>query len=106
MMFLKTQETNDKTWRRNLKKCLEQETEKFMVRHSIQEKDKFRQLIRNLTELVEQPDVQFPSFYQIVRNKQHEHIGNDLSVILFYLIRGDECINHSKDTDDKDKMRL
>lgn len=59
-----------------------------------------------MIELLEQPEVMFPSFYQIVRNKQHEHIGNDLGVILFYLIRGDECNNHSKESDDKDKMRL
>jgi len=62
--------------------------------------------MRNLSELIEQKEVQFPSFFQVVRNKQHEHIGNDLSVILFYLIRGDECINNSKESDDKDKMRL
>lgn len=41
-----------------------------------------------------------------MKNKHYQHIGNDISVFLFYLIRGDECNNHSKESDDKDKVRL
>ena len=106
LLFIKIQERDNAKWKKMLKQRLEVETDQFISLNSVDEKDKFKQLLRNLTELVEQPEVQFPSFYQIVRNKQHEHIGNDLSVILFYLIRGDECNNHSKESDDKDKMRL
>jgi hypothetical protein len=69
-------------------------------------KDKFKQLIRNLSELIEHNEVQFPSYHQIIINKQYEHLGNDLSLVLYYLIRGDESMNHSKESDDKDKIRL
>ena len=106
LAFWRTKESSDDKWRRKLKKRLENETEMFLDSHIIPERPKFKQLLRNLKELIEQEEVQFPSFYQIVRNKEHQHIGNDLSVILFYLIRGDECTNHTKESDDKDKMRL
>jgi hypothetical protein len=106
LFFMKTLESSDQKMLKKLKLRLENETDSFFLQNQIAEKDKYRQLIRNFVELIEQNEVQFPSYHQIIRNKQHEHLGNDLSLILFYLIRGNECHNHTKETDDKDKMRL
>ena len=88
-----------------LKQILDQETDRFLNKHELSEKPKLKQLMRNITELIQQEEVQFPSIHQIIRNKNHE-LGNDLSVILFYLIRGDECLSQGRDSSDKDKMRL
>ena len=88
-----------------LKQILEKETDYFLTKYNLTDKPKIKQLMRNITELIQQEEVQFPSIHQIIRNKNHE-LGNDLSVILFYLIRGDECLSQGRDSADKDKMRL
>ena len=109
LYFSKTMEGNDvRNNQKLLKQKLNDETEKFLSQNNIAliNKDKFKQLIRNLSELIEHNEVQFPSYHQIIINKQYEHLGNDLSLVLYYLIRGDESMNHSKESVDKDKIRL
>ena len=57
LMFIKIKEKNEGKWAKNLKKRLDKESEKFMNEHNVVEKDKFKQLLRNLTELAESPEV-------------------------------------------------
>ncbi len=107
LYFSKTMESSDRSVEKKLKQKLVTETDKFLNENNImQDKDKYKQLIRNLSELIEYNEVQFPSYHQIIINQHYEHLGNDLSLILYFLIRGDESMNHSKESDDKDKIRL
>ncbi|CDW80527.1 UNKNOWN [Stylonychia lemnae] len=105
LFFAKAKENNSMQQQKYLKQLLEKETDEFIGKHQIQDRMKFRQMLRNIQELISQDEVQFPSIHQIIRNKKHD-FPNDLSVILFFLIRGDECLSQGRDGSDKDKMRL
>ena len=62
-------ESSDRNVKKKLKQKLDAETDKFLNDNNImQEKDKYKQLIRNLSELIEHNEVQFPSYHQIIIN--------------------------------------
>lgn len=63
LFFMKTLESCDQKMLKKLKLRLENETDSFFVQNQIVEKDKYRQLIRNFVELIEQNEVQFPSYH-------------------------------------------
>lgn len=50
-------ESNDRKWREKLKTRIEIEAEAFFLLHKISDKVKFKQLLRNLRELIEQEEV-------------------------------------------------
>jgi len=50
---MKTLESSDQKMLKKLKLRLETETENFFLQNQIIEKDKYRQLIRNFSELIE-----------------------------------------------------
>ena len=53
LFFMKTLESSDQKMLKKLKLRLETETENFFLQNQIIEKDKYRQLIRNFSELIE-----------------------------------------------------
>jgi hypothetical protein len=57
LFFLKTMESGDQKMLKKLKLRLNTETDTFFQQNHIVERDKFRQLIRNLTDLIEQNEV-------------------------------------------------
>jgi len=90
---------------RQLKACLDAETETFLGQLQFLDKAKMRQLLRNVLELLEQDQVQLPSIHAIVSSKmQHSELNDGLAVILFYLIRHDEFQTTYKKQDNKDQM--
>lgn len=108
IVFYRVKETLTNKAFHYLQQLLDQETDKFLEKMEIPQGEvgsRYKQLVRNLSELMVLEEVQFPSLQQVAKEKQSE-LGSDLSVLLLTLIRSDECNSHSREGADKDRMRI